>query len=109
MKGIVENMLAGLHIEDYRLERGTHSSFHPGRSADLLIRRERIGAFGEIHPQVAARFKLTEAKVIYAELQVAPLIQQHQRLHAITPLPDDACRPGRHRPDRQRGFAGRRG
>ncbi len=87
MKGIVENMLAGLHIEDYRLELGTHSSFHPGRSADLMIGKERIGSFGEIHPQVAARFKLTEAKVIYAELQVAPLIQQHQRLHAITPLP----------------------
>ncbi len=87
MKGIVENMLAGLHIEDYRLERGTHGSYHPGRSAGLYIGRERIGAFGEIHPQVAARFKLTEAKVIYGELQVAPLIQRHQRLHTITPLP----------------------
>ncbi len=87
MKGIVENMLAGLHIEAYRLERGAHGSYHPGRSADLYIGRERIGAFGEIHPQVAARFKLTEAKVIYGELQVAPLIQQHQRLHTITPLP----------------------
>ena len=87
MKGIVENMLAGLHIDDYRLERGTHGSYHPGRSADLYIGRERIGVFGEIHPQVAARFKLTEAKVIYGELQVAPLIQQHQRLHTITPLP----------------------
>ncbi len=87
MKGVVENMLAGLHIEDYRLERGTHNSYHPGRSADLFIGRERIGTFGEIHPQVAARFKLTDAKVIYGELEVAPLIQQHQRLHTITPLP----------------------
>ncbi len=87
MKGIVESMLAGLHIEDYRLERGTHSSYHPGRSADLFIGRERIGAFGEIHPEVAARFKLTDAKVIFCELEVAPLIQQHQRLHAIEPLP----------------------
>ena len=87
IKGIVENMLAGLHIEDYRLERGAHGSYHPGRSADLYIGRERIGTFGEIHPQIAARFKLTDAKVMYGELQVAPLIQQHQRLHTITPLP----------------------
>ena len=87
MKGIVESMLDGLHIEDYRLERGTHSSYHPGRSADLWIAGERIGAFGEIHPEVAARFKLTDAKVIYCELRVAPLIQQHRRLHKITPLP----------------------
>ena len=87
LKGVVESMLSGLHIEAYRLERGTHSSYHPGRSADLWIGRERIGTFGEVHPEVAARFKLTDAKVIYAELQVAPLIQQHHRLHTITPLP----------------------
>ena len=87
LKGVIENMLAGLHIEDYRLERGTHSSYHPGRSADLLIGRERIGAIGELHPEVTARFKLTAAKVIYGELEVAPLIQQHQRMHAVEPLP----------------------
>ena len=52
-----------------------------------MIGRERIGAFGEIHPEVAARFKLTDSKVMYGELQVAPLIQHHQRLHTITPLP----------------------
>ena len=87
LKGIFESVLTGLHIEDYRLERGTHSSYHPGRSADLLIGRERIGTFGEIHPEVVARFKLTDARVIYGELSVEPLIQQHRRLHAITPLP----------------------
>ncbi|MYD08671.1 MAG: phenylalanine--tRNA ligase subunit beta, partial [Chloroflexi bacterium] len=33
------------------------------------------------------RFKLRDAKVIYGELSVEPLIQLHRRLHAITPLP----------------------
>ena len=87
LKGIIENMLAGLHIEGYRLERGTHSSYHPGRSADLFIGRERIGTFGEIHPEVAARFKLTDARIIYGELRVGPLIEERQRLHTVTPLP----------------------
>ena len=87
LKGIIENMLAGLHIEGYRLERGTHSSYHPGRSADLFIGRERIGTFGEIHPEVAARFKLTDARIIYGELRVGPLIEERQRLHTISPLP----------------------
>ncbi|MYD09372.1 MAG: phenylalanine--tRNA ligase subunit beta, partial [Chloroflexi bacterium] len=73
LKGIVESLLAGLHIEDYRLERGTHSSYHPGRSADLLIGRAHIGTFGEVHPEVAARFKLRDAKVIYGELSVEPV------------------------------------
>ncbi len=87
MKGIIESLLAGLHIADYSIQRGSHSSFHPGRSADLLIGRERIGSFGELHPEVAARFKLGGSKAICAEIQVADLIESHQRLHAVAPLP----------------------
>ncbi len=87
LKGVIESLLAGLHIDGYRYQRGSHSSFHPGRSADLYLGRECIGSFGELHPEVAARFKLADAKVVCAELQVAPLIQHHQRLHAIPSLP----------------------
>ena len=87
LKGVVESLLHALHIDKYAIERGGHSSLHPGRSADLLVAGERIGSFGEIHPQVAARFKLTEAKALYGEFAVAPLIRQQQRLHAIEALP----------------------
>ena len=87
IKGVLENLLAALHVSDYRFERGSHSSFHPGRSADLLIGDARIGSFGELHPEVAGRFKLVEPKVIYGEIEIAPLIQHHQRLHEIEPLP----------------------
>ncbi len=87
LKGVVESLLHALHISDFRIERGTHSSFHPGRSADLLLAGENIGSFGELHPEVAARFKLTEAKVMYGEFAVEPLIRRHQRLHAIEALP----------------------
>ena len=87
LKGVVESLLHALHISDFTIENGTHSSLHPGRSANLLVAGERIGSFGEIHPEVAARFKLTEAKVIYGEFGVEPLIQHHKRLHEIEALP----------------------
>ena len=87
LKGVVESLLHALHISDFSIERGTHSSFHPGRSADLLVAGENIGSFGELHPEVAARFKLTETKLLYGEFALAPLIRQHQRLHAIKALP----------------------
>ncbi len=87
MKGVVESLLHSLHISDFALESGTHCSLHPGRSANLLAADERIGSFGEIHPEVAARFKLTDAKVMYGEIAVEPLIRQHQRLHTIEALP----------------------
>jgi len=87
LKGVVENLLHALHIDSFAFERGTHSSFHPGRSADLLVAGENIGSFGELHPEVAARFKLTETKLLYGEFAVEPLMRQQQRLHAIEALP----------------------
>ncbi len=87
LKGILENMLHALHISDYSYERSKHSSFHPGRSANLLLHGKAIGTFGEIHPQVAQRLKLTDSAVIFAELEVAPLVRYHQRLHKIEALP----------------------
>ena len=87
MKGIVENLLHDLHIGEFDYSKGGHCGLHPGRSADILLRGKCIGSFGEVHPQVAERFKLTNDKVIYAELEVAPLVRHHRRLHAIEPLP----------------------
>ena len=86
LKGVIESLLAALHIDEFDYERATHSSFHPGRSANLLARRVLVGAFGEVHPQVAQRFRLTESTVFYAELEVAPLLRYQQRLHQIAPL-----------------------
>ncbi|MCY4069685.1 MAG: phenylalanine--tRNA ligase subunit beta [Chloroflexi bacterium] len=86
LKGVIESLLGALHIDDFSYERATHSSFHPGRSANLLLRRVQVGAFGEIHPQVGQRFRLTDSKVFYAELEVAPLLRYQQRLHKIEPL-----------------------
>ncbi len=87
LKGVIESLFHALHIPDFGYERGTHTSFHPGRSANLLIRGNSIGTFGEIHPKVAQRFKLTDTPIMYAELQVAPLVRYYQRLHDVQPLP----------------------
>ncbi|MDE2855847.1 MAG: phenylalanine--tRNA ligase subunit beta [Chloroflexota bacterium] len=87
LKGVLESLLHALHIDDFSLERGRHSSLHPGRSADLLLAGERIGSIGELHPEVAARFKLTEAKLLCGEIEVEPLITHHRRLHTIEALP----------------------
>lgn len=87
LKGVLESLLHALHITDFTFQRGTHSSLHPGRSADLLIAGERAGSFGELHPQVAQRVKLTAPKVIIGEFAVAPMIEQARRLHDIAPLP----------------------
>ena len=87
----------------------THSSFHPGRSANLLMQGDIIGAFGEIHPEVARSFKLTGAPVIYAELKAAPLVRYHQRLHQVQPLPTKPAMLEGHCADCPCQYSGKRG
>ena len=56
LKGILEALLAGLHIQTVRFEPGSHPSFHPGKCAVVKVGEQQIGVFGEIHPAVRAHY-----------------------------------------------------
>ena len=73
LKGYVERLLAGLEIGDAAYERAAEPFLHPGVSAELLLGRERVGAFGLLRPDVAARFDIEDRPVYVAELALAPL------------------------------------
>lgn len=86
LKGIVEGLLAGLHISGATFSRAGHTSFHPGRSALLTIAGRAIGPFGELHPQVAAAFDL-KGMALAAEFDLDALLSFVNPLHAIRSLP----------------------
>src|SRR5699024_6316720 len=52
VKGIIENILEVSNIAKYQLEREIISNLHPGRSAKILIGKDTIASFGEVHPTV---------------------------------------------------------
>jgi phenylalanyl-tRNA synthetase beta chain len=87
MKGVIEGVLHGLHLQNVSLAIGSHTSFHPGRSADVLINGEIIGTFGELHPLVAQQFKLTHAPIMVAELDGEALLRHLPARHGIQNLP----------------------
>ena len=59
IKGKVENMLADLNINDYEfITCKDNPSFHPGRCAHIYARGKFLGIIGQIHPKVAANFKI---------------------------------------------------
>lgn len=60
LKGIVEDMLCRLGINDYEFKKDVYSYFHPGRTAEVWVRGENIGIIGEIHPEVGEKFDLRE-------------------------------------------------
>ncbi|RMG75469.1 MAG: phenylalanine--tRNA ligase subunit beta [Chloroflexi bacterium] len=87
LKGIVENLLAGLHIPDIRFTRANHPSFHPGRSAIVKSGEVVLGTFGELHPLVARAFDLKQAPVIAGEFDLEAMLNQIQEDHVVRALP----------------------
>lgn len=57
LKGIVENLAGRLGIAKAKYERVTDdASFHPGKTAALKVRKDILGVFGEIHPDIAENY-----------------------------------------------------
>ncbi len=74
LKGIVEGMMQGLHIDGIHFQNGQHPSLHPGKTADIMVGESTIGVMGELHPLVKANYEMAEAPVYVAEIELAPLL-----------------------------------
>ncbi len=71
--GIWEMLCDVLSIHDASVRQEPIPPFHPWRSAELLIGGVVVGAFGELHPSVAAAFGL-QGRVVGCELDLAELV-----------------------------------
>lgn len=68
LKGIVEEMAQEFDLEfDYRLPNNLQLT-HPGRSAEIYLKGERIGFMGEIHPGLGKEWDLERALIFEFEL-----------------------------------------
>jgi phenylalanyl-tRNA synthetase beta chain len=76
LKGVVEGMLSGLHIDNVSYTAGEHPSLHPGKTADVLVDGEKVGVMGELHPLVKANYEMGDAPVYVAEFDLTPLVSK---------------------------------
>jgi len=75
LKGVVESLAADLHLPEVSFRSvKTVPHLHPGRAAELLVKGVVVGAFGELHPKVAASFKLEGRSVQAAELDLETIL-----------------------------------
>ncbi len=86
LKGFIENLLYGLNINKYRFLPSNHESFHPGRTAELLINNKRIGYLGEVHPYVLENYDIP-MRVYIAELDFDEVANQTNLNRKYKPLP----------------------
>ncbi|HEX2089812.1 MAG TPA: phenylalanine--tRNA ligase subunit beta [Actinomycetota bacterium] len=71
-KGVVESVMDDLGVERWELGPPLDRPFHPARSASVVIRGQRAGVLGELHPAVAEELDLP-ARAAAGELDVAVL------------------------------------
>ncbi len=59
LKGVVEELLYKCGVDEYDVEPVTDNpTFHPGRTAKIVVNGEEVGILGEIHPTVQAKYDI---------------------------------------------------
>jgi len=87
LKGIIERMMAGMHIDDVHYRVGKHPSLHPGKTAEILIGSQVVGVMGELHPLVKANYDMEEYPVYVAEIDLDPLLKASRILFDVEAVP----------------------
>ncbi len=87
LKGVLQSLFDSLHLQGLQYQPGSHPSMHPGKCADVLIRKQRLGTFGELHPKVAARYDLPPTPVLVAKINLDVLRQTVPDRYESTPVP----------------------
>lgn len=57
IKGIIESLFENLGI-NFLLERENQKYYHPGKSAKIVLGKNNIGRFGEVHPYVIKNYNV---------------------------------------------------
>lgn len=87
LKGVVENLLEVLGVEKYTFVRESDNPvFHPGKTAALIIKNEKLGVLGEVHPDVSDKFGL-DIPAYVAELNLDKLYACANMDKKYKPLP----------------------
>jgi phenylalanyl-tRNA synthetase beta chain len=90
LKGVIEALVAALHLPDIAYRPSTVPYLHPGKAADLVIKGQAIGHFGEMHPKVAEVYDLSQRAVLAAELDfeaISAAVPTRYRAKAVPRFP----------------------
>jgi len=92
LKAVAERLIGELGYEGRLEPEAPEPYLHPGVSGGLHVAGRRVGALGEVHPQVAARFGIERA-LVALELDLTALLacpRREVRLQEVSPYPSAA-------------------
>ena len=87
LKGAVENIVDGLGIKNAKYERESENvSFHPGKTAKLVIGKNVAGTLGEVHLEVCENYGL-DIPCFVVQLDLDALYESSNMDKKYKPLP----------------------
>ncbi len=86
LKGIVQDLVAGLHVSQTSFAVTSHAMLHPGRAAELKIGDESVGVFGELHPVVRERWELPNQAVLVGEFDLEKILAHTDARFIVKPI-----------------------
>ncbi len=87
LKGIISDLVDGLHIGDIQFVHTKHPSFHPGKCSLVKHQDEIFGVFGEIHPLVKDNYDLPDFPILVAELDMEVITKLVPDRYQVEPIP----------------------
>jgi len=87
MKGMIEALVAALHLPEVTYQPASAPHLHPGKAAELVVRGQAVGTFGEMHPKVAEAYELGQRTVLAAELDLEAIKVAVPTRHRATAVP----------------------
>lgn len=89
LKGIIENVLNELCVENVSFKTSAYSTLHTGRQASIFVNELEIGSMGEVHPSILRRLDVPQ-RIYFAELSLHDLMQVRkieQKMHPLSIYP----------------------
>ncbi len=89
LKGVIENLLVSLKIEDVEFEPSHLQNFHPGRQAKIKKGQAILGVMGEVHPEHVAKLDILQ-RIFFAEInlhELMPLIPKQWKVADLAQFP----------------------
>jgi phenylalanyl-tRNA synthetase beta chain len=88
LKGIVESLVADLHLTDVKYQPSQATYLHPARAAELLTGHKSVGHFGQMHPRVAIQCGFdTQRTILVGEFDLEAMRAAAPDRYKYTPVP----------------------
>lgn len=88
LKGIIEVLVADLHLTEVKYQHAQAPYLHPGKTAELIIAGKVIGYFGQLHPRVVEQLGLDPQRALLAgDLDLEALQVAVPPRYTYTPVP----------------------